>query len=72
MNQVTQAARLPKEREFQISGTNDISTNFKLDKNPKIDNPGSWLLLWSQFWETSPTGWPEDSSNIFPSKDNQI
>ena len=36
MNQVTQAVRITKEREFQISGTIDIPTNFKIDKNPKL------------------------------------
>ena len=69
MNQVTQAVRDPKEEECQISGM--ISSLCKKEIITGA-NPGSWFLLSLQFWEPWPTGWLDDSSNIFPSKDENL
>ena len=75
MGQVTKAVRNPKEKEFQISG---MISKVSLEVQQKVsrDNngcyyPGSWSLFWLQFLEPSPTGWLDDSSNIFHSKDEK-
>ena len=75
MDQVTKAVWIPKEREFQISG---MISKVSFEDHQKVSGnnngcyyPGSWSLSSPQFLEPSPTGWLDDSSNIFHSKDEK-